>query len=160
MVIYRIALDGLLLVIDRHLDKLPFPLSCVAEPKEILKHLLSISIGYEDRRSVGTSRLGQILYNGGMIPHAVDSFIIEALESLETQLLKGGQLRLHYSEHTYELGLELIVYQTSAIKPAVRLVSNREQTEYHQRLLREQQLDQEREEAYAQDTGRYYPRYY
>lgn len=153
--LYQIDLQGFLLAIDKLIADLPHPLNGVLEPYAVLKQILPISIGYQDRRKLVDTQLGQTLCAAQMIPYQVDEFIATALKVVEDLLYGYGQLRLHYSDHTYELGHWLLVYETDSVKPVNRYIHPAEQTEYHRRLQREAELEQEREEAYAIESSRY-----
>lgn len=160
MVIYQIPIDGLLLCMDKHIQTLPFPLPHVIEPKTVLKQSLAISIGYENRRDLINTQLGQALYLAGGIPYQIEKFIDGVIKDLEAVLLNTCSLKLHYSEHTYELSTLLVVRETDTLKPTYTYVSPMEQTDYHRRVLQEQLLEQEREEAYEFENARHLYRNY
>lgn len=153
--IYHLDLQGFLLAIDKQIAQLPHPLSEVIEPGWVFTKAMPLVIGYEDRRDLVETELGKALYSYQMIPYAIESFIQEIIKCIDDHLMYSARLRIHYSTHTYEIGQWLIIHETAMVKPTTKYVSPVEQTEYHRRVMREEELQREREEAYASEYGRY-----
>lgn len=151
MILFTIPLDGLLLKLDKCVDTLPYPIAMTLELRSLLKDLLALSIGYQNRTVPNESDLGKALYNAGMIPYQIDAFIKTALFELETYLVQIANLRLHYSQHSYELSHVLVIYETPVVKPSTKVILAAEETEYYRRIRREKELEKEKEEAYENE---------
>lgn len=136
--------------LNNSIAELPFPLPSILDTRDVLKKVLDISLGHENRRNLNDTLLGTMLFEAGMVPMNIVKFISEILYKIEHTLLYTFSIKLHYStNYCVFLPPDTLVVYEEAEKPKQVFVKQSVLSDRDKRIRQEIEMELEKEEAYA-----------